>query len=105
MHLLSKNEEIILATVWRLQDQAYGVAINEAINRQIGLSWKFGSIYTPLGRLVKKGLLKSTEGDPTPQRGGRRKIYFELTDLGIHALRDMQSINESVWLDLPSLKI
>lgn len=82
MYLLSKNEEIILATVWRLQDQAYGVAINEAISRQTGLNWKFGSIYTPLGRLVKKGMLKTTEGDPTPLRGGRRKIYFELTDLG-----------------------
>ena len=76
MKILSRTEEIILATVWKLQEDAYGVAINESINQNTGLKWKFGSIYTPLGRLVEKGYLKTEEGEPTPERGGETQTLF-----------------------------
>ena len=103
MRILSRTEEIILATVWKLQDQAYGVAINDSINRNTGLNWRFGSIYTPLGRLVEKGLLNTIEGEPTPERGGRRKFYFKLTDEGKKALLDVQKVHAAIWQDMPSL--
>ena len=105
MRVLSRNEEIILATVWKLQDNAYGVAINDYINQNTGLNWKFGSIYTPLGRLVEKGLLKTIAGEPTPERGGRRKLYFQVTKDGKNALLDIQKINSAIWQDMPSLSI
>lgn len=104
MRILSRTEELVLATVWRLQENAYGVAINQAINKSTNLSWKFGSIYTPLGRLVEKGLLKAIEGEPTPERGGRRKLFFRLTDEGKSALIQIQKIHNAVWMDLPSLE-
>lgn len=104
MKILSRTEEIILATVWKLQDDAYGVTINEYINKNTGINWKFGSIYTPLGRLVKKRLLKTYEGEPTAQRGGRRKIYFELTDLGKRALLEIQKVHSAIWTEMPVLK-
>ena len=105
MRILSRSEEIILATVWKLQDEAYGVAINESINKNTGLNWRFGSIYTPLGRLVQKGLLKTVEGEPTPERGGRRKLYFQLTKSGKEALLEVQRIHSAIWQDMPSLKV
>lgn len=104
MRILSRSEEIILATVWKLQDDAYGVAINEHINRKTGLNWKFGSIYTPLGRLVEKGLLNIIEGEPSPERGGRRKQYFRLTKEGKQALLEVQRVHSAIWQDMPSLK-
>jgi PadR family transcriptional regulator PadR len=105
MRILSRTEEIILATVWKLQDEAYGVAVNDYINENTGLNWKFGSIYTPLGRLLEKGLLKATEGDPTPERGGRRKLYFQLTEEGKNALLEVQKVHSAIWQDLPELKM
>ena len=105
MRILSRSEEIILATVWKLQDEAYGVAINQYINSKAGLNWKFGSIYTPLGRLVEKGMLSTIEGDPTPERGGRRKMYFKLTNEGKKALIDVQRVHSAIWQDMPSLKL
>ena len=105
MAILSKTEEIILASVWKLQEDAYGVAISEHITSQTGLNWKFGSIYTPLGRLVKKGLMDAIEGEPTPERGGRRKIYFKLTKEGKKALLEMQRINAAVWFDMPAIEV
>ena len=104
MRILSRSEEIILATVWKLQDKAYGVAINEHINQKTGLNWRFGSIYTPLGRLVEKGFLKTIEGEPSPERGGRRKQYFRLTQEGKQALLEVRRVHSAIWQDMPSLK-
>lgn len=105
MRILSRSEEIILATVWKLRENAYGVAINDAINTAIGLNWKFGSIYTPLSRLVEKGMLSTQEGEPTPERGGRRKLYFQVTAEGQKALQEMQRVHAAIWKDMPSLDV
>ena len=103
MKILTRTEEIILTTVWKLKDNACGITINEYINKNTGMNWKFGSIYTPLGRLVEKGYLKSIEGEPTAVRGGRRKIFFRLTDEGKNALVELQKVHDAVWTDMPSL--
>jgi len=104
MRLLSRTEEIVLSAVWKLQENAYGVTISDYINRRTGLQWKFGAIYSPLGRLVDNGLLRTIEGEPTAERGGRRKIFYELTNTGKRALMDVQKVHDSVWLDMPSLQ-
>jgi len=105
MNLLTRTEEIILAAVWMLKENAYGIAINQFINGRTGLNWKFGSIYTPLGRLVKNGYIRTHEGTPTPERGGRRKIYYELTKDGLEALQEIQRIHNAVWNYMPALEI
>jgi PadR family transcriptional regulator PadR len=105
MKILTRTEEIILAAVWILKENAYGIAINQFINGCTGLNWKFGSIYTPLGRLVKNGYIRTQEGAPTPERGGRRKIYYKLTKDGLEALQEIQRIHKSVWSHMPALEI
>ena len=104
VHNLSRSEEIILTTAWNLQDDACGVAINNYINQKTGLNWKFGSIYTPLGRLVEKGLLKTIEGESIPERGGRRMVYYQLTEEGKQALLDVRRVHSAIWQDMPSLE-
>jgi len=104
MRLLSRTEEVILAAVWKLGNNAYGVTISECIRQSTGITWKFGAIYGPLGRLVDNGYLKAIEGEPKPERGGRRKVYYELTERGKSALLEIRDLNESVWRDMPALK-
>lgn len=53
---------------------------------------------------MKKRLLKTYEGEPTAQRGGRRKIYFELTDQGKRALLEIQKVHSAIWTEMPVLK-
>ena len=45
------------------------------------------AVYTTLDRLENKGFLKSWVGDPTPERGGRRKKFYALRPAGFEALR------------------
>ncbi|MBN1273366.1 MAG: PadR family transcriptional regulator [Candidatus Aminicenantes bacterium] len=105
MRLISRLEEIILLSIWRLQDNAYGVTILDEVRKATGRTWLTGSIYASLARLLKNGLVQSIEGKPMPERGGRRKIFYRLTRQGQQALMTIKKINTLIWSELPSFEI
>jgi DNA-binding PadR family transcriptional regulator len=41
-------------------------------------------------------------GDPTPERGGRRKRIFAITPYGRQTLSDLQAVRINLWNLLPS---
>ena len=102
MKYLSRSEEIILLSIWKLQDNAYGMSIREQVKNVTGVHWSFGAIYAPLNRLLKKEFVSSFNGDPTPERGGRSKVFYTLTEKGKEALRAVKEVNEAIWIDIPS---
>jgi PadR family transcriptional regulator PadR len=71
-----------------LHPTAYGVSIQEHICRRAGHEPSTGSIYAALERLEEKGFVKSRQGEPRAERGGRRKLYFTVTAPGQQALRE-----------------
>ncbi|PIQ60302.1 MAG: hypothetical protein COV99_11800 [Bacteroidetes bacterium CG12_big_fil_rev_8_21_14_0_65_60_17] len=104
MDLIGRSEELLLITIWRLQDDAYGVRILETMNRATGRDWSLGSIYAPLHRLQRKGLVRITEGAPNPERGGRPTVLYHLTPKGKKALIDVKTVHDTVWTGIPELK-
>ena len=105
MKLLSRIEEIILLSIWRLGEEAYGMTIREEVIRATGKKWLLGAIYGPLGRLHNNGYVSTFKGDPTPERGGRSKVYYRLTRKGIEALREIRQVNSVIWDGIEELKI
>ena len=104
MKLLSRIEEIILLTIWKLGEQAYGMAIREEIIRATGKKWLLGAIYGPLGRLHKNGYVLTSKGEPTPERGGRSKVFYRLSPEGVKALREIQMVNSVIWDGIEELE-
>jgi len=104
MKLLSRVEELILLSIWKLGEHAYGMAIREEIIKITGMNWLLGAIYGPLSRLLKKNLVTTIMGEPTPARGGRAKAYFELTPEGKKELARIQEVNAVIWKDIPKIK-
>ncbi len=94
---LTRLEEQILISVWRLRDEAYGIAIYDHINKITGKNLAIGGIYYPLERLVKQGYLKAEQGEPTPVRGGKSKRYYRLTELGIEEMLKAKKIQDAFW--------
>ena len=45
------------------------------------------AVYKTLTRLEEKGFVTARVGEPTPERGGRRKRYYTVTVAGRRALR------------------
>src|SRR5258705_8507620 len=84
---LGDFEQLVLLGVLRLGDEAYGAAIRQEIHARSGRDVSINAVYTTLDRLESKGLLKSWVGDPTPQRGGRRRKCYALRPAGVAALR------------------
>jgi DNA-binding PadR family transcriptional regulator len=86
---LGEFEVLNLAAVFMLSDNAYGMTIHEQVEKLAeGIrSVSLGSVYTTLDRLEQTGYVKSWFYDPTPERGGRSKRYFEITGAGELALK------------------
>ena len=105
MKLLSRIEEIILLSIWRLDDEAYGIAIQEEVVKATGKNWLLGAIYGPLGRLHKNKYVTSAKGEPTPERGGRAKVYYRITKKGKDALEEIYRINTVIWEGVTPRKI
>jgi DNA-binding PadR family transcriptional regulator len=75
-HGLGEFEQLVLLALMRLGPEAYGVAIRDEIEERTGRSVALGAVYTTLLRLEDKGFVATRLGDPTPQRGGRRKKFY-----------------------------
>jgi DNA-binding PadR family transcriptional regulator len=99
MRLLSRSEELVLLTAWKLQGDAYTIPIREELIRITGQDWSFGSIYDPLERLERKKLLESYVTEPTKERGGRSKRIYRLTRDGKKALLELRRIQEALWAE------
>lgn len=100
MKLLSRAEEIILLTIIKLNDEAYGVSIREQIHQDTGTLWSFASIYQPLDKLTRKKYVRKIESEPTPERGGKRKYLYEVTPEGKQALKQIYHTQKKVWTDI-----
>ena len=85
--VLGDFEQLVLMGVLRLGEQAYGAAIRQEIHARSGRDVSINAVYTTLDRLESKGLVESWVGDPTPQRGGRRRKFYALRPSGLAALR------------------
>jgi PadR family transcriptional regulator, regulatory protein PadR len=82
---LGEFEYLMLTAVARLGEGAYGVAIRQEIEDATGRVCSLGALYTTLDRLETKGLIRTSMGDPTPQRGGRPKRMVRITPPGTEA--------------------
>ena len=85
--ILGDFEQLVLLGVLRLAEGAYGAAIRQEIAQRSNRDVSINAVYTTLDRLETKGLLRSWVGDPTPQRGGRRRKFYALRPAGLAALR------------------
>ena len=101
MKILSRAEELVLLSVRRLNENAYGVSIRKHIINMTGEDWSIGAIYVPLDRLTKWKFLRANQGDPTSERGGRSKRFFRLTNDGFEALQQLRRIQNAMWDSLP----
>lgn len=103
MDLITRTEEILLLSVWKLGDEAYGLAIRRHASALLGKELSVGAVYIPLERLVKKRYLDAWESEPTDSRGGRRKRFYRLTADGVKALRTAKAVHDEAWEALPKL--
>ncbi len=100
-HQLGEFEEIVMLTVGLLYKEAYGVAIIDEIEGRLSRKVSIGALQTVLRRLESKGYLTSEFGEATNVRGGKRKRYFSLTNLGSRVLQETQELRLEMFKAIP----
>jgi PadR family transcriptional regulator, regulatory protein PadR len=99
---LGELEQLLLLIVLRLGDDAYANPIGDELRASAQRQVARGALYTALERLEVKGCLRSTMGEPLPERGGRARRYFTVTATGLRALRNSRRVLLGLWAGLES---
>ena len=94
---------MVLLAIVRLGPDAYGMSIMREIAERADRKVSRGGLYLVLERMVQKGYLATRTGEPRPERGGRAKRFFELTDGGRDALRVSGRSLLALWDGLEGL--
>ncbi len=107
MEPLPKMQVAVLAAVARLGKTGYGVTIADEVSKREGREVPYGTVHVMLSRLLEGGLVSAKMGEPTPERGGRRKRYYEVTGAGERALQaawshSNQTFSGLSWLPKPA---
>ena len=85
--VLGEFEQLVLIAIVRLEEGAYGATIRREIEARAERRLSISAVYTTLDRLEQKGFVRSWIGEPTAERGGRRRKFFALQPSGARALR------------------
>jgi len=100
---LGEFEEVILLAVAIRTGDAYGAAVVNEIEQQLGRTVNLGAVHTALHRLEEKGLVKSEMGGATAERGGRSKRLYVVTALGRRALEEIRQLRNQMWDTIPKI--
>ena len=87
---LGEFEQLLLLAILQLDDETHGARIRAVIEARTGRTVSPGAIYTALDRLEARGLVSSRLGEPTAQRGGKRKRHYTVEADGVALLRRSQ---------------
>lgn len=101
MRFLSRQEELLLLSIWKLKDDAYGVTIRKHVSESTNKYWSIGAIYDVLNRLVRIGCVSTIDSEPIKERGGKSKRYYRITKRGFEALEEVRSLHRKAWSNLP----
>ena len=95
---LGQFEQLVLAAILTLREDAYGVSIHAKVQELAQpKSVALGAVYVTLDRLEDKGMVSSWLTSPTPERGGRAKRCYRLEALGEQALQESTATAKRIW--------
>jgi DNA-binding PadR family transcriptional regulator len=101
---LGEFEQVVLFAVVQV-DGAYGASIRQEIERRTGRQVSAGAVYTTLERLETRGFIASSWGEPTSERGGKRKRHYRIRPAGREALaRSWQALRAMARGSTPKLE-
>ena len=98
---LSRNEEMILLAIWRLENEAYGVTIRRQVMEITRRALHYGSMYNTLDLLIRKDLVRVERSAPRAVRGGRSRKLYQLTRSGKLAMQALREIQRDAWKGIP----
>jgi PadR family transcriptional regulator PadR len=102
-HTLGEFEELVLLMVAAQHDEAYGVTILKGLEEKLEKKVNISAVHVALKRIEDKGFVKSRFGGITEDRGGRRKKFYVITDIGKRMLDAQFELRSSIYKQIPKI--
>ena len=99
MKELTVLEQIILAAILSLKDDAYGVSVRKKVKKLTGKSIMYGTLYNALDQMFRKGYV--TKRKSSSESGRNNRIYYALTCQGKKSLQAAYMLQKSIWTSIP----
>ncbi|UCE41343.1 MAG: helix-turn-helix transcriptional regulator [Candidatus Aminicenantes bacterium] len=103
MRDLSVLEQLILAAIISLGDEAYSMAIRKRVRQIANKNIMYGTLYNVMDQLLRKEYVTKAKGELVPDRRGRRRMYYKPTTKGKEALLKAFDLHEAIWANLQDL--
>ena len=100
---MGELERRVLMAIVHLRGQGYAISIADEIKQRFGKSLSLGAIYSTVDRLEKKRFVSSRLGEPTPERGGKPKRFYQIEALGQSALAEAREADRRLWAKGPPM--
>jgi len=97
---LGEFEQLVLLAILHLGDDAYGVAIVDAIEERTRRKVSRSSLYVTFDRLEAKGYLASELRAGDESRGGKLRRYVTVTAQGMMELSESRTTLLEMWKGL-----
>lgn len=94
---LSEFEQLVMLAVLQLGDEAYGTRLRKVLATSARRNVSIATIYVALGRLERRGLVRSGHSAPTAVRGGRSRRLFHVEPAGLEALARARDTFDQMW--------
>jgi len=88
---LGEFELLVMATLVRLGERAYGMRIRRDIEERTGRAVSIGNVYAALRRLDAKGYVGTRKGAPTAERGPNAAVAPSATTTSNRTARKRSS--------------
>jgi PadR family transcriptional regulator, regulatory protein PadR len=82
-----------------IRGPSFGLDLIDRVRQETDgrLSLNNGSVYPALRVLEREGLVKSYEGETTPDRGGRPRRYYKITGQGQRAAMEHRDVAAAIF--------
>jgi len=94
---LGDLQQLTMLAVARLGDRAFGSAIQDELHSVSEREVSVSTVHVTLVRLEDQGFVRSRKAEPDPNRGGKGKRFFELTEGGWEALEMSRQALARMW--------
>lgn len=94
---LTAIEELILLALLQSTEGAYGMVLQEVIQKETEQLIALGVVYATLDRLARKGLVDSWKGPASKVRGGRGKVFYQVNAAGFQRLMKIREVRERMF--------
>ena len=94
---ITRNDEMILLSIFRLGDNAYLVTLLDLLNSSTKKKWTIGNLFVALEKLEETGYISSVLSEPVKKKGGKAIKYYSVTENGVTALKTVRSSQDALW--------